>query len=87
MDFDTYVSSGYLASPIDLDDIAIEVTLLAAHFRDHVDPALVVYFELSNEIWNTLFDQFHWFSAQGKQALRARRLRDMRCLVILRHTV
>jgi hypothetical protein len=67
MDFDTYTSSGFLASPFDLDDIAAEVTLLAAHFRDHVDSGLVTYFELSNETWNTLFDQFHWLSAQGKQ--------------------
>jgi hypothetical protein len=65
--FGTYTSSGFLASPYDLDDIASEVALLAAHFRDHVDPALVTYFELSNETWNSLFDQSHWFSAQGRQ--------------------
>lgn len=65
--FGRYTSSGFLASPYDLDDIATEVALLAAHFRDHVDPDLVTYFELSNETWNTLFDQYHWFFAQGKQ--------------------
>jgi hypothetical protein len=59
--------TGFLASPCDLDEIAKEVSLLAAHFRDHVDPRLVTYFELSNETWNTLFDQAYWFSAQGKQ--------------------
>ena len=65
--FDTYTGSGLLASPYDLDDIASEVALLAAHFRDHIDPALTTYFELSNETWNTIFDQSYWFSAQGKQ--------------------
>jgi hypothetical protein len=65
--FDTYTASGFLASPYDLDDIGREVALLAAHFRDHIDPALVTYFELSNETWNSLFGQSHWFFAQGKQ--------------------
>ncbi len=65
--FGTYTSSGLLASPYDLDDIAGEVALLAAHFRDHVDPDLVTYFELSNETWNSTFNQSHWFFAQGKQ--------------------
>jgi hypothetical protein len=59
--------TGFLASPCDLDEITKEVSLLAAHFRDQVGPGLVTYFELSNETWNTLFDQFYWFSAQGKQ--------------------
>ena len=37
--FGTYdIVCGFLASPYDLDDIATEVALLAAHFRDHVDP-------------------------------------------------
>ena len=65
--FGTYTSGGILASPYNLDDIASEVALLAAHFRDHIDPALTTYFELSNETWNTIFDQSYWFSAQGKQ--------------------
>jgi hypothetical protein len=65
--FGAYTSSGLLASPYNLDDIAREVALLAAHFRDHVDPALVTYFELSNETWNSIFNQSHWFVAQGKQ--------------------
>jgi hypothetical protein len=65
--FGTYKSSGFLASPHDLVDIAAEVALLAEHFRDHVGPGLVTYFELSNETWNTLFNQFYWFSAQGRQ--------------------
>ena len=65
--FGAYTSSGLLASPYDLDDIAGEVALLAAHFRDHVDPALVTYFELSNETWNSIFNQSDWFFAQGKQ--------------------
>jgi hypothetical protein len=65
--FGTYSASGFLASPYDLGDLAKEVSLLAAHFRDHVDPGLITYFELSNETWNTLFDQTLWFSAQGKQ--------------------
>jgi hypothetical protein len=68
--FGTYASSGFLATTYDLDDIAGEVGLLAAHFRDHVDPPLVTYFELSNETWNSLFEQSHWFSAQGKQLYR-----------------
>jgi hypothetical protein len=66
-EFGTYTSSGFLTSPFDLQNIAIEVVLLATHFRDHIDPGLVTYYELSNETWNTLFDQSHWFSAQGKQ--------------------
>ncbi len=65
--FDAYAGSGFLASPYDLEDIAREVALLAAHFRDHIDPALVTYFELSNETWNTIFNQSDWFLAQGKQ--------------------
>ena len=65
--FGAYTSSGLLASPYDLDDITREVALLAAHFRDHVDPTLVTYFELSNETWNSTFSQSDWFFAQGKQ--------------------
>jgi hypothetical protein len=65
--FTTYMSSGFLASLYDLDDIAAEVALLAAHFRDQLDPDLVTYFELSNETWNSHFDQSHWYSGQGKQ--------------------
>src|SRR5262249_15010072 len=65
--FNPYASSGFLASPYDLGHIAGEVALLAAHFRDHVDPGLATYFELSNETWNSLFNQSHWFAAQGKQ--------------------
>ena len=65
--FSIYTASGFLTSPYDLDGIAKEVSLLAAHFRDRVDPGLITYFELSNETWNTLFGQYHWFSAQGKQ--------------------
>ena len=65
--FGAYTSSGLLTSPYNLDDVAGEVALLAAYFRDHIDPALVTYFELSNETWNTIFDQAHWFVAQSKQ--------------------
>jgi hypothetical protein len=65
--FGTYTGSGFLTSPYNLDDIATEVSLLAAHFRDHVGPDLVTYFEFSNETWNTLYDQYHWCFAQGKQ--------------------
>jgi hypothetical protein len=64
-DFSPYRSSGFLASPCDLNEIAKEVALLAAHFRDQLAPDLVTYFEYSNETWNTLFDQSHWCSAQG----------------------
>ena len=35
--FGTYTASGFLTSPYNLDNIAHEVSLLAAHFRDHVD--------------------------------------------------
>ena len=65
--FDAYKSLGYLASPLNLGDIAGEVALLASHFRDHIDPTLVTYFELSNETWNGLFNQSHWYRAQGEQ--------------------
>ena len=65
--FDAYKSLGYLASPFNLADIADEVALLASHFRDHIDAPLVTYFELSNETWNGLFNQSHWYRAQGEQ--------------------
>jgi hypothetical protein len=65
--FDAYKSSGFLASPFNLADIASEVALLASHFRDHIDAPLVTYFELSNETWNGLFKQSHWYRAQGEQ--------------------
>jgi hypothetical protein len=64
--FDAYKSLGYLASPFNPGDIAGEVALLASYFRDHIEPALVTYFELSNETWNGLFNQSHWYRAQGE---------------------
>lgn len=64
--FGEFRSSGFLASPYDLDDIAAEVAPLAAHFRDHIYAGLVTYFELSNETWNSMFNQSDWLLAQGK---------------------
>lgn len=65
-----YTGSGFLATPYDFGDLTPltqEVAPLAAYFRDHVDSNLTTYFELSNETWNSIFNQFHWFNAQGRQ--------------------
>ncbi len=54
-----------VTSPYDLDSIAKEVALFAAHFRDNVAPELVTYFEFGNELWNFIFNAPHWLMAQA----------------------
>lgn len=41
------------------------VTQFATYVRDHLDPTIPVYVELSNECWNTMFQQYNYFQAQG----------------------
>lgn len=69
--FGPFTGAGYLGSPYNfrnvLRDISLELEPFAAYFRDNMNPNLVTYFELSNETWNDLFSQSHWFHAQGKQ--------------------
>lgn len=55
-----------LTSPYDLESISKGVALFAAHFRDHVAPPLVTYFELGNELWNWIFNAPHWLAAQAR---------------------
>jgi Ca2+-binding RTX toxin-like protein len=38
----------------------------AAYVRDHLKPGLVAHVEYSNETWNTLFSQTHWFKEQAE---------------------
>lgn len=42
------------------------VTAFAEHVRDHLDPALRVYAEWSNEVWNWQFPQARWAQAQAQ---------------------
>lgn len=37
----------------------------AALFKEKLDPALKIYLEYSNEVWNGGFDQHHWCNEQG----------------------
>lgn len=38
----------------------------ATYVRDHLNPGLVATVEYSNETWNTLFPQTHWFKEQAE---------------------
>jgi len=53
-------------SPYDLDGIAKELMLFAAHFRDNIAPGLITYFELGNENWNGSYIAHHWLKAQAR---------------------
>ncbi len=37
----------------------------ATYVRDHLDPRLKAHVELSNELWNASFEQFHWMREQA----------------------
>jgi len=68
--FGSYSSTwASLTSPLDLDKIATEVALFAAHFRDTIAPPLVTYFELGNELWNWMFNAPSWLAAQARHKL------------------
>lgn len=41
------------------------VTNFATQIRDTLDPSLTIYVELSNEVWNGIFDQFDYFTDLG----------------------
>jgi hypothetical protein len=65
--FGPYTSNwASLTSPLDLKSVARELAPLAAHFRDNVAPPLVTYFELGNELWNSMFNAPHWLAAQAR---------------------
>ena len=57
--------TGLAFSKYDLDKIAKEVALLAAHFRDEMPQEAVTYFEFSNETWNPGFTQHAQLATQG----------------------
>lgn len=59
-------SAGYYTSPYSLSSITTEMALYAAHFRDNVRPELSTFFEFGNEMWNSIFDGFHWNAAQSR---------------------
>src|SRR5262249_901319 len=42
------------------------VQSMATYFRDHLDPEIVVIFELSNECWNFGFPQTHYCARQAE---------------------
>src|SRR6202044_2970082 len=42
------------------------VRSIAAHFEKHLDPALIITFEYSNECWNYGFQQTAYCRAQGQ---------------------
>ncbi len=64
--FPKYASNGFITSPFDLNLIGKEVAQFAAYFRDHVSDELVTYYEYGNELWNAIFDGFHWLAAQAR---------------------
>lgn len=43
----------------------------ATLIRDTLSPSLNCYFEFSNEIWNTVFLQYHWLFAEAKAEAQA----------------
>ena len=43
------------------------VTRFASYVRDHLDPALKVYIEYSNETWNTGYPGFDYSAAKGAE--------------------
>lgn len=49
--------------PIDADDEYVHH--FATYVATHLDPQLVAYFELSNEVWNWMFPQTHTADARG----------------------
>jgi hypothetical protein len=57
-------------APYDLDNITKQLTPFAAHFRDNVGPGLVTYFEFGNELWNAIFNAFHWLAAQARGKIK-----------------
>jgi hypothetical protein len=40
---------------------------MARLFRDNLNPALTIYLEYSNEVWNWQFEQAHWVANNGPQ--------------------
>lgn len=64
--FPKYTANGFLTTPFDLNLIEKEVAQFAAYFRDNVGNGLVTYYEYGNELWNTIFDGFHWLAGQAR---------------------
>jgi len=42
------------------------IRAFATHVRDHLDPALRVHVEYTNEGWNGAFGQFHWIAERAR---------------------
>jgi hypothetical protein len=57
--------NGLAFQKYDLDRIATEVALLAAHFRNEMSQVQLTYFEFSNETWNPGFSQHSHLATQG----------------------
>jgi hypothetical protein len=65
--FGPYTSRwGSITAPFELNIIANEVASLVAHFRDNIATGLVTYYEFGNELWNAIFNAFHWLAAQAR---------------------
>lgn len=60
----------WVTAPYDLPGMTRELAPFAAHFRDHVGPPLVTYFEFGNELWNFMFHAPHWLAAQARSKFR-----------------
>jgi hypothetical protein len=66
------------------------VQSMAMYFRDHLDPEIVVIFELSNECWNFGFPQTHYCAHQAEakwgkpDAMKWHGYRAAQCMKIVR---
>jgi hypothetical protein len=58
-----------VTAPFDLNSIAREVVPFVVHYRDNIEPGLITYYELGNELWNASFNAFHWLAAQARSKI------------------
>jgi hypothetical protein len=61
----TLPTTGNLTSPFSLSGMTTEVGNLANAIKGQLNSQLVPRFEFSNEMWNPIFDAFHWNAAQA----------------------
>lgn len=59
----------WITVPVDASDEYVEE--LARLFAERLDPALTVYVEHSNEVWNALFSQHEWNAAAAVDEVRS----------------
>jgi hypothetical protein len=61
----TLPTQGSLTSPFSLTGMTTEVGNLATAIKSQLNNQLVPRFEFSNEMWNPIFDAYHWNAAQA----------------------